>query len=85
MLGDNAEEPMLGQRVEAQAQDTTAAAQIPAPHVSKATTDGPWASGVPFRRQTSAVTRAATVGLQARRVLRWQATIGDCCANATGP
>jgi len=82
--GDNAEELMSWQRAVARAEDTTAAAQSPEPHVLTAMTDGPSAVAIPFHRQTSAATRVVTVGLQARRVLRWRATIGDCCENATG-
>lgn len=82
MLDDNAEEQqMVG--AQAWAQDMPATALLPEPHVSTAATDGPSVFATPSRRQTSDVTRAATVTLQASRVLRWRATIGDCCADAT--
>jgi hypothetical protein len=72
-------------RAEVQAEDKTAAAPIPEPHVSTAATGGPSVFANLFHRQTSAATRAATEGLQASRVLRWRAAIGDCCDNETGP
>ena len=73
------------QTAEAQAwvRDTPATALHLEPHVSTAVTGGPSVFATPSRRQTSDVTRAATVALQASRVLRWRATIGDCCADAT--
>jgi hypothetical protein len=79
-MDDNAEEPIQAQRAEAQAGDTIMAALILRPREWTATTGGPSAFATLSHRQTSVVIRAVTVGLQASRVLRWQATIGDCCA-----
>jgi hypothetical protein len=84
MLDGIAEELVLWQRAEVRVRDTTMAARGPEPHVSTAMSGGPLFFAIPSRRQRSVVIRAATAGLQANRVLRWRATIGDCCANATG-
>jgi hypothetical protein len=80
----NAEEPALAQTAEAQERDTIAAARNPEPHESTAATGGPSVFAIPSHRPTSVVIRVVTTILQARRVLRWRATIGDCCANAMG-
>jgi hypothetical protein len=81
---DNAGKLTQRQRAEAQAQDTKGVALSPGLHVSKAATGVPLAFAAPSHRQTSVEIPEVTAALQASRVLRWQATIGDCCANATG-
>lgn len=82
-MGDNAERQQQMVGVQAWARDMPATALLLVLHVSTAETDGPSVFATPSHRQTSGVTRAVTVALQASRVLRWRATIGDCCANAT--
>jgi hypothetical protein len=75
---------MSGQRAAGPAEDTTWAALLPELRVWTVTTGGPPDVAVPSRRQRFAVIRVVTATLQASRELRWQATIGGCCANATG-
>jgi hypothetical protein len=84
MLNDNCGKSMQGPMAEVQAQNTTAVAQIPKPHVLMAMTGGPSAVEAPSHHPTSVVIRVATVGLQASRALRWRARIDDCCADAAG-
>jgi hypothetical protein len=83
-VDDNAGELIQLQKAEAQVQDMKAVALNLGPHVSKAATGVPSVVAVPSHRQTSVEIPEVTAALQASRVLRWQATIGDCCANATG-
>jgi hypothetical protein len=84
-MDGNAEVPTRAQRAEAQERDTIAAARNPELHESTAATDGPpLVFATLSHRPTSVVIRAVTAVLQARRVLRWRATIGDCYADAMG-
>jgi len=83
MKDGSAEEQMQEQRAGELGQDKTEAVRLRVPHVSRAATGGRLGVAVPSRRQTSVVIRAGTADLQARRVLRWRVTIGDCCANGT--